>query len=121
MGLRDDILDADDLRREPVEVPEWGLEDGLYVQELPALNMQEWATEMEEFQEKLQSGTADVDWRARLLVETLVDEDGERVFEDGDMADLSRKANSVIDRLADQAMRVNGFEPDEMIEAVEGN
>lgn len=119
MGLKDDILQADDLQREAVDVDAWGVT--VYVQELPALDMQGWATRMDELQEEIISGEADVDWRAELLVETLVDEDGERIFEDSDVPELSRKANTVLDELADASMRVNGFDPDEMEEAVQGN
>lgn len=121
MSLRDDILEADDLQRDEVSVPEWGLEEGLFVQELPALNMQEWATEIDRLQEEIADGDAEIDWRAKLLVETLVGEDGERVFSEDDVGELSLKANTVIDRLADASMRVNGFDPAEMEAAVEGN
>jgi hypothetical protein len=97
---RDAILGADDLPKEKVEVPEWG--GDVYVRTLTG-------TERDSFEKQWAGGKVPEHVRAGLVVKTLVDESGKRIFEDGDVAKLGSKSAMVLDRLFAIAQRLNGL------------
>jgi len=103
---RDAILNADDLKHEDVEVPEWGGE--VRVQELPGVEREAYEAEVADLRE---SSTHDkfCNLRARLLVRSVIDEKGERVFTNADIAMLGQKSASVLDRLFDIAQELSGL------------
>lgn len=45
----------------------------------------------------------------RLVQATVVDSDGNRVFDDADLASLKTSSNEAMDLLVSEALRVNGF------------
>lgn len=96
------ILSADDLKHEDINVPAWG--GSVRVRAMTG-------TERDEFR----ALTADADstrigmFAAALLVATLVDESGERLFSANDMAALQAKSASSLDGPAMVAMRLNGL------------
>ncbi len=45
----------------------------------------------------------------RLVQASVVDEDGNRVFDDADLAALKTSSNAAMDGLVSEALRVNGF------------
>jgi len=105
MLTRDQILSADDLKRETVAVPEWGGD---------VLIRTMTGTERDAFEASLQGGgksgkinTANI--RARLVSLTAVDEAGGRLFADSDMATLGGKSAAALDRCSAVAMRLNGM------------
>ena len=98
---RETILAADDLRREEVEVPEWG--GSVYVRMLTA-------TEKTVFSGGLPDDD-DVpdDLLAQLAALTLCDDAGERLFDsDGDVAALGKKGFEPLERICEVAQRLNG-------------
>lgn len=105
MSIRDQILQANDLPREVVVVPEWG-SASVTVRTLTA-------AERDLFDASLsagQSGRRDLDnVRARLLVLALVDDAGDRLFADGDADALGKKSSLVLARLFAVASRLNGI------------
>lgn len=105
MSLRDQILQASDLPREAITVPEWGGVT-VYVRTMTA-------AERDLFDASLssgQSGQRDFgNVRARLLVLALVDEAGERLFADTDAAALGAKSSLALTRLFAVASRLNGI------------
>lgn len=113
---RDDILEADDLKIEgPIEVPEW---DGhVHLREMTG-------REREQYEDEVVTGDPqdpDVNtehMRARLLVRTLCDEDGNRLLEDDDMEALSDRSADVLGRLFQKAQELSGLLPGQMEEAV---
>lgn len=113
--LRARILAAPDLHREMVEVPEW--DASLYVRVLTARERDAFESQQLELG-KINRGTENI--RSRLVVLTAVDESGVRVFGDSDADVLGNKAASVVARLADVAMRINGFTNSD-IEELKGN
>ena len=48
-------------------------------------------------------------FRCRFLVLTLCDDKGQRLFEDGDVAELGKKSSVVINRLFESAWKHNAF------------
>ena len=113
MNLREQILSADDLKRERVEVPEWGLT--LHVRTLPGTERDEWEAAVygEARPNMAQAEAAQLMARkrakAQLLVRSVCDEAGQRVFADSDVEALAGKSGAAIGRLFEVAQRVNGI------------
>lgn len=107
MGLsRDDILSADDLKREVVKVKEWGGE--ITVRTMTG-------SERSAFEEKVAS-TNGLDQQInmknfleKLVVSTAADDEGNLLFTDADVDALSKKSASAILRVARVAQRINGL------------
>lgn len=97
------ILAAEDLKTETVDVPEWGGE--VRVRTLTG-------TERDAFESSLvgEGGKRQLEnLRAKLLSLAIVDENGARIFSDGEAAMLGGKSAAVLDRLFDVAQRLNGI------------
>ena len=107
---RQAILDAQDIGREVVPVPEWGgsvLIRGLTGRERDAfeasiVRMQRGApgAGMERSLQNI---------RARLVAMAAIDEAGARLFEDRDVRALGEKSAAALDRLFDVARRLSGL------------
>jgi hypothetical protein len=111
---RDQILEADDLRREEVEVPEWG---GTVL--IAAMN----GTVRDAWEQSLigPKGKVNIEnVRARLVAYTAVDEHGNRVFTEEDIERLGGKSAAVLERLCKVAQRLNLLTEQEL-EDVQGN
>lgn len=106
MALRDQILAADDRQTEKIDVPEWGC--AVYVQVLDGFGRAQF--------EALCEGKKPADGRImeRLLVCTLVDENGQRLFEgtEEDVLALSKKNAAPLFRLFKVASRLNAIGAD---------
>ena len=107
------ILQADDLPTEVVEVPEWG--GSVTVRTLTG-------TERDAFEESITKRRGDsvevnmINLRAKLCAMTMIDDDGERYFSDADVAELGKKSANVLDRIFAVAQRLNGFGQDDIKE-----
>ena len=102
MLTKEQILQADDLKQETVEVPEWG--GSVIVRTISG-------TERDNFEiacAKDKNTTRKV-IRGRLLALCLVDEDGKRLFSDSDAAALGEKSATALDRAFEVAARLNGI------------
>ncbi len=103
---RDQILQAQDIARETVSVPEWGgdvLVRGLTGQERDAYE----ATIM-----RLNGTNAQmnlVNARAKLVARSVIDENGDRLFADDDVALLARKSAAALERVFNVAQRLSGL------------
>jgi hypothetical protein len=104
---RDDILKAADNEPEEVDVPEWGgtvLVRGMTGRERDAFEMS-----------MLQPGrggrrTIDpANVRAKLVARCAVDDDGNRLFTDADVAELGGKSAAAVDRVYAVAARLSGM------------
>lgn len=101
MSLRDRILTADDLPREPADVP-WDLDgEKVYVRALA----------FADYQPLLRDGEIRIDGEvmADLVCRTLVTEDGERILSNSDVEALAAKNAQAIIRLFTQVMRLSGL------------
>ena len=108
--LRERILGADDLPREPVDVP-WELGgQKLYIRGLTSDEKDEFVA--------FSTQAGDFSWSkgltALLVCRTLVDEDGERVLEDGDSVALGKKSGRVMSDLYEVAARLSGLVAEEI-------
>lgn len=122
MNLRDQILAAQDTSKEAVSVPEWGIENGLFIKTLSARERDQWETSMVsiDMERRKVRKVNMANMRARLVTLTLVDADGKRVLGDDDAEALGEKSAAVIARLFDTAQRVNALSADE-VKALEKN
>ena len=110
---REQILKADDLPTEDVEVPEWG-----GVVRVRALTGAE--------RDALEAAVLDVrgknvrvrleNARALIVAMSVVDEDGNRLFSDKDVKALGQKSAAALDRVASVAMRLAGLTKEDLEE-----
>src|SRR5690349_4581317 len=97
---RDAILQAADLPRELVKVPEWGGE--VYVRGLSGAERDQLEAAM------LADKQANYDnFSARLAAMTMVDDRGDRLFSDSDVAALGCKSASALRRVAEVAQKLS--------------
>lgn len=105
MLSRNKMLQARNMRRLLVGIPEWGGE--VYVREFTSVEKEEVAIRGMEIVDVATGTIKDARKMAGLKVwivsRTVVDSDGDRIFEDGDTEALAEKSARVIERLADVA------------------
>lgn len=109
---REEIFAAEDLKTEEVPVPEWGEGGSVRVQAFSVATR-------DAFFAPLQAAAADDDAarveairklsHARLVAFSVVDEKGDPVFTEADVAALEKKNPVVITRIAQVAERMNGI------------
>lgn len=112
---REKILNSEDLVREEVEVPEWG--GNVCIRCMTGTERDNFESEAYLMRGKSVEINRD-NFRARLLVRTLADENGTRLFTDADIGPLGKKSAKVLDRLFGIAMRINGLSPEDVEELV---
>lgn len=106
MNLRDKIFEADDIDRETVEIPEWGV--SIEVRTMTGADrglLMEAAVDQDTGGVRLQRIYPDA-----VILSAYDPETGERVFRDEDRDGLLAKSGKAVDRLAAVAMRLSGFE-----------
>lgn len=114
MGLtRDQILEANDLQKESVEVPEWG--GSVLVATMSGRARDAWEQSL-----VAGKGVNMENIRARLVAFTVVDDQGNRMFSDGDVDALGRKSGAALDRVVDVARRLNKL-TERDLEDIKGN
>lgn len=110
---RDQILQANDLPREVVEVPEWGGQ--VIVRALTGTERDAW--EAETFKLNGQTVQPDLrDIRARLVARAVIDESGARLFTDRDVAQLGAKSAAALIRVFEVAQRLSGLRAEDLKE-----
>jgi hypothetical protein len=108
MSLRDEVLAALQLAREPVVVPKLG--KTLYVTELDASDfVQFWGDADAKFSEDERKNGR----RVLLVARCTVDENGERVFTDDDVSALAEGSGAIVNSLFAAAGRLNGLLKDD--------
>lgn len=114
---RDDILKAEDLEREVVEVPEW--HGSVIVRALNGRERDDYEASCVQQRGKSMVRNL-VNIRAKLVVRSVVDENGERVFTDQDANALGLKSAAALDRLFEVAAKLSRLS-DEDVEELAGN
>ncbi|WP_461369485.1 hypothetical protein [Candidatus Darwinibacter acetoxidans] len=110
---RDAILQAEDLPRELVEVPEWG--GCVYVRALTGAERDAFeASVVEQRGKSTKMNLRNI--RAKLVALTAVDEEGKRLFTDDDAALLGKKSAAALDRVFDVAQRLSGLKDEDVEE-----
>lgn len=117
MGLKADILKIDDLPREAVEVPEWGVT--VYVRAMTGSERDQYEAGLIEnkdmpLKEKLRN------MRANLVVLCTVDENGARVFDDADVDAVGAKSAEALNRIVEVAQKSNALD-DGTVDDIAGN
>jgi hypothetical protein len=108
MGLltRQQILDADDRRKERIAVPEWG--GDVYVQGLTAKDRDEFEASCLVRNGKKRDFTMQ-NIRAKLVCRCIVDEQGQPMFSVEDIHQLSQKSAAAMTRVFQAAQRLSGL------------
>jgi hypothetical protein len=115
---RDEILDYDDIETVVVPVPEWGAKAAVRLKVLSAFERDEFeASTVTTKGGKQKPNLANL--RARLVARCMVDAEGKRVFESGDVARLGRKSSKALDRLFSKCQEINGFTDKDIEEMTE--
>lgn len=110
---RDQILSADDIPSEVVDVPEWGGQV-----KVRALS----GAERDRIEGSLlgKGGKPQLNnFRAKLAAACMVDDTGAPLFAESDVVALGRKSASALDRVAEAAQRVSAMS-EEDVEELEG-
>lgn len=110
-----EIFSRDDRTRERVEVPEWG--GVVYVQAMSAVERHAYITR---YQQERDHPEMAVPLLVQILILSVVDEAGQRIFDVEDLAVLQERSALVIARLTEVAMRVNGLSRQSR-ESMQGN
>lgn len=112
---RDAILQADDLSWEDVEVPEWG--GMVRVRGLTGAERDAFEAEMvEQRGKKVRMDMQN--FRAKLVVRSVVDEEGKRLFSDKDAPQLGQKSAAALQRVFEVAQRLSGLSDTDVGELV---
>jgi hypothetical protein len=112
----EDILSADDLPSEDVEVPEWG--GTVRVQGMTGTERDKFEASMIDSKGK-QKAPVDMlaDYRARLAAACIVDENGKRLFRSApEIKLLGGKDAKALSRVVDVASRLSGLTEDDQEE-----
>jgi hypothetical protein len=109
---KEQILAADDSGLLKIAVPEWG--GDVYIR---VMTVGERDAYENEWQRKKDTGVDD--FRTKFLVRCLVDEKGNRLFDNGDVAKLAAKSAKVMNRVWMAAMEHNNLS-DESVETLAG-
>lgn len=115
------IMAADDMKRELVEVPEWG--GSVYVRMLSGAERDSYEASMLKYgpDGKPVKGQYNMEnVRARLVGLCLCDEKGVRLFEDAEIEALGRKSAAALSRVSAVAQKLNGLDT-ESVAAAEKN
>ena len=112
---RDDILNASDIKIEPVEA--WG--GTVYVKGMTGKERDQFEASVISIRGKSQSVNLE-NVRAKLCVLTLCDEAGKRLFNDGDMSLLSAKSAIELQKVFTVAQRLSGITSEDVTELTEG-
>lgn len=103
---REQILAAQDIRYDTVQVPEWGGEVRLRSMT---------GADRDEYEQWLIANRGPDDranirnLRARLVSLSIVDEAGQRLFSDADIEALGGRSSAALDRVAEAASRLNAL------------
>lgn len=99
---KDDILNINDVKKEQVEIPEWG--GYVYVRVMSG-----FARDQFESQFIGSNGKGFTNVRAKLASLTVCDEGGRRLFTEADISALGEKSGAALDRIFEVAQRINHF------------
>lgn len=110
---KEDILKADDLEREECEVPEWN--GSVIVRALNGKERDDYeASCVEQRGKDMHRNLRNV--RAKLVVRSVINEDGERLFEDRDANALGLKSAAALDRVFTVAARLSRLSDEDVEE-----
>jgi hypothetical protein len=98
---KEQILSKSELKKQTVSVPEWGGE--VCVSEMSGAARDQWEQSLQERDGKNRL----VSPRAKLVVATVVDEAGNRLFDDKDVEKVARLSANSLERICAVAQKLN--------------
>lgn len=110
---KEQILTAQDIQREEVDVPEWGgkvLVQGLTGQERDAFE----ASMIKGKGKNAEVNLANL--RAKLVARSVINADGQRLFTDDEIPVLAKKSAAALDRVYSVAQRLSGISAEDVEE-----
>jgi len=112
----DDILNAEDLKPEPVDVPEWG--GTVLVRGMTGTERDQFeAAMLKDNMSGVSKDKAMDNYRARLAAATIVDENGARLFRgDAVVKRLGAKNAQALTRVVEVSSRLSGLSDDDVKE-----
>ena len=117
---RDQILSAKDMKKDYVDVPEWGGE--VCLKSLTGTERDDFEASMIEVSKTGKTRQNLRNLRARLVVLCAIDPDDDdlRLFSDSDVHELGRKSAAALDRVFAAAQKLNGFTKEDIEDLAEG-
>ena len=109
---RDEILNADDIQREVVPVPEWGGE--VIVRGLTGVERDAWEIAISLENGKPNKNPRNV--RAQLVARACVDAEGKKLFRPMDAELLGKKSGKALDRVYEVAAKLSGIRSEDIEE-----
>ena len=107
MLSKDQILEANDLVSEEVQVPEWG--GSVKVRTMTGADRDAFEQSMVSIGDDGSRRPEMSNMRAKLVALTLVDDSGNLLFSAADMPMLAKKSAAALERVFDAAQRINGL------------
>ena len=114
MLTKEAILAASDLKTETVSIPEWSGE--VKVRSMTGLERDAFVASLRDADGKVTLAN----YRAKLLVRCMVNDDGSPMFTADELAVIGGKSSAAIDRVFSVAERLNAMTPD-ALDAAEKN
>lgn len=102
-----DFKQAAPVKKIEVKIPEWSEEEKFYIEELRADVCMKLVDQVNKFQEAGTIGTEGVGMYAEMLTECLSTEDGDKPTKEW----LMQASFVVLQRLGNEALKLNGFDP----------
>ena len=115
MTAREQILAAQDLKKVEVDIPEWG--GKFYVRELTGTERGDLERRVSE---AIKANTLRENYRGLVVIASLVDESGQRIFTFDDLTLVSGKSGKLLERVGKVAESLNKLS-DEEVEALAKN
>lgn len=103
------IIQAQDLKKEKVLCPEWG--GDVYIRSLTGSEKEDFTASLFDYDEQgVPTRKADylTNIKVGMLIRSICDEEGNRIFADEDAEELAGKNNIVLSRLDKVCNRLNG-------------
>ena len=101
MLSKKDIEDVQDLKTETLHVPEWG--GDVMIRELSGHARSEYEKQITN-----KDGSQNLtNWRAKMVMLSLVDEKGRQMFNEAEVMKLGKKSANALDRIVNAALALN--------------
>ena len=114
---RDDILAANDLATEDIDVPEWG--GTVRIQALTGAQRDAFEASVVKMNGQSRQYNL-TNLRARFVALSVVDDEGKRLFIDADVKQLGAKSAGALQRVFNAAQKLSGMSDEDVEELAEG-
>lgn len=115
VSLREKILKCKDIQTEKVHIPEWSVD--IYVRGLTGKERDRYEASLLETRGRSQV-TNYANARAKMVILAACDENGDPVFTQADLQELTDKSAAALDRIFSVARRLSGMDEDDINELV---